>query len=97
MTPRLSPRLPLGLPPSLPAVLRAAWLKEQGKSRGEYNQIANFVLAQSEINIAIGAADPKDYFKVLAKQVAQAAPRLGAALARRRRALPRRARAAAPA
>jgi hypothetical protein len=44
-------------------------LKEQGKSRGEYNQIANFVLAQSEINIAIGAADPKDYFKALAKQV----------------------------
>lgn len=44
-------------------------LKEQGKSRGEYNQIANFVLAQSEINIAIGAADPKDYFRGLAKQV----------------------------
>jgi hypothetical protein len=44
-------------------------LKQLGKSRGEYNQIANFVLAQSEINIAIGAEDPKGYFKVLAKQV----------------------------
>ena len=29
-------------------------LKKQGLARGRYNQIANFVLAQSEINIAIG-------------------------------------------
>jgi hypothetical protein len=44
-------------------------LKEQGKSRGEYNQIANFVLAQSEINIAIGDKAPEIYFADLVKQV----------------------------
>lgn len=34
-------------------------LKTLGKHRGEYNQIANFVLAQSEINIAIGDKPPR--------------------------------------
>jgi hypothetical protein len=34
-------------------------LKAQGLSRGRYNQIANFVLAQSEINIAIGTSHPR--------------------------------------
>lgn len=38
--------------------------------RGRYNQIANFVLAQSEINIAIGSKAPEVYFKELAKQCA---------------------------
>lgn len=45
------------------------YLKEQGLSRGRYNQIANFVLAQSEINIAIGNKQPKHYFGELAEQV----------------------------
>jgi hypothetical protein len=44
-------------------------LKEQGLSRGRYNQIANFVLAQSEINIAIGDKPPEQYFRELAEQV----------------------------
>lgn len=44
-------------------------LKTQGLSRGRYNQIANFVLAQSEINIAIGDKPPARYFKELAEQV----------------------------
>lgn len=44
-------------------------LKEQGLSRGRYNQIANFVLAQSEINIAIGDKSPTKYFAELAEQV----------------------------
>jgi hypothetical protein len=44
-------------------------LKGQGLSRGRYNQIANFVLAQSEINIAIGDKPPEKYFKELAEQV----------------------------
>lgn len=44
-------------------------LKGQGLSRGRYNQIANFVLAQSEINIAIGDKPPDKYFKELADQV----------------------------
>ncbi|CAN5675798.1 DUF262 domain-containing protein [soil metagenome] len=45
------------------------YLKKQGRSRGEYNQIANFVLAQSEINIAIGNKAPETYFGDLVKQV----------------------------
>ncbi len=43
-------------------------LKNQGLARGRYNQIANFVLAQSEINIAIGDKPPEKYFKELAEQ-----------------------------
>jgi hypothetical protein len=44
-------------------------LQTQGLSRGRYNQIANFVLAQSEINIAIGDKPPERYFGELAEQV----------------------------
>jgi len=43
-------------------------LKGLGLSRGQYNQIANFVLAQSEINIAIGHKPPEVYFHELAEQ-----------------------------
>ena len=43
-------------------------LKGQGLTRGRYNQIANFALAQSEINIAIGAKAPAIYFKELVQQ-----------------------------
>ncbi len=43
-------------------------LKKLGLSRGKYNQIANFVLAQSEINIAIGDKAPEVYFKDLYQQ-----------------------------
>lgn len=45
------------------------YLKAQGVSRGRYNQIGNFVLAQSEINIAIGDKPPTKYFAGLAEQV----------------------------
>jgi len=45
-------------------------LKKQGLARGRYNQIANFVLAQSEINIAIGDQAPEKYFGDLAEQCA---------------------------
>lgn len=44
------------------------FLKKQGLSRGRYNQIANFALAQSEINIAIGDKDPTLYFQQLLEQ-----------------------------
>ncbi len=44
------------------------YLKAQGLARGRYNQIANFVLAQSEINIAIGDKAPVVYFRELAEQ-----------------------------
>ena len=45
------------------------FLKNDGKTRAVYNQIANFVVAQSEINIAIGAKAPDVYFAELVKQV----------------------------
>lgn len=44
------------------------YLKGQGFSKGRYNQIANYALAQSEINIAIGDKAPSVYFKELAEQ-----------------------------
>lgn len=43
-------------------------LKKKGLAKGRYNQIANFVLAQSEINIAISDKAPEIYFADLAKQ-----------------------------
>jgi hypothetical protein len=43
-------------------------LKSQGKNRSEYNQIGNFVRAQSEINIAIGDKPPERYFAELVAQ-----------------------------
>ncbi len=46
------------------------YLKTQGRSKSEYNQIANFVLAQSEINIAIGDKAPDQYFGELSSQCA---------------------------
>ena len=44
------------------------YLKDKSLSRGKYNQIANFVIAQSEINIAIGGNPPQRYFGELAEQ-----------------------------
>lgn len=43
-------------------------LKGQGMSKGRYNQIANYALAQSEINIAIGDKAPEVYFNQLVDQ-----------------------------
>ena len=45
------------------------FLKSQGLSRTKYNQIANYVMTQSEINIAIGAKDPEKYFAEIFKQI----------------------------
>lgn len=45
-------------------------LKSKGLSPARYNQIANFAIAQSEINIAVGGQDPKIYFRDLAEQCA---------------------------
>ncbi len=52
-------------------------LKGQGLSRGRYNQIANFVIAQSAINIAIGDKAPEKYFGEIAEQVNGAKKRYG--------------------
>jgi hypothetical protein len=53
------------------------FLKKQGINRGLYNQIANFVLTQSEINIAIGDQSPDSYFKELRKQCTGGKKRYG--------------------
>jgi hypothetical protein len=52
-------------------------LKKQGLARGRYNQIANFVLAQSEINIAIGDRAPEAYFKELLSQCSGGSKKYG--------------------
>ena len=44
------------------------FLKANGIPRGQYNQIANYVVAQSEINITIGKKEPKIYFTQLIEQ-----------------------------
>ncbi|AXF19076.1 hypothetical protein CUJ89_00025 [Burkholderia pyrrocinia] len=43
-------------------------LTDQQFKAAMYNQIANYVVAQNEINISIGAKDPAVYFKELATQ-----------------------------
>ncbi len=44
------------------------YLKKYNMSRGKYNQIANYVMMQSEINIAIGDKPPSNYFAKLLEQ-----------------------------
>ena len=44
------------------------YLKKAGLTRGKYNQVANYVYTQQEINIRIGDKSPKSYFAELFKQ-----------------------------
>ena len=44
------------------------YLKKNGLTRGRYNQIANYVIMQSEINIAVGDNPPSVYFTKLLEQ-----------------------------
>ena len=44
------------------------YLKRHGFNRGRYNQIANYVIMQSEINISIGDRSPAVYFKEIMDQ-----------------------------
>lgn len=44
------------------------YLKKQGLNRGQYNQIANYAVAQSEINIAIGNREPSKYMNEMIEQ-----------------------------
>lgn len=53
------------------------YLKDKGLTSGSYNQIANYVIAQSEINIAIGAKAPLAYFDELRQQANGGAKRYG--------------------
>ena len=54
------------------------YLKGQGLARGRYNQIANYALMQSEINIAIGAKPPATYFAELRAQCSTGSLKYGA-------------------
>jgi hypothetical protein len=53
------------------------YLKKHGFSRGQYNQIANYAVTQSEINIAIGSKEPKVYFSQLQEQCSGGEKRYG--------------------
>lgn len=45
------------------------YLKKHGYSRGKYNQVANYVYTQSEINIKIGDKSPVKYFAELKEKI----------------------------
>lgn len=47
----------------------ADYLKKHGMDKTQYNQVANFVIAQSEINIAISNKAPEVYFSQMLEQV----------------------------
>lgn len=53
------------------------YLKREGKTIGSYNQIVNLVVAQTEINIAIGAKPPSQYFGELLAQISGGEKRYG--------------------
>tara|TARA_B100001093_G_scaffold299453_1_gene285536 strand:+ start:300 stop:2102 length:1803 start_codon:yes stop_codon:yes gene_type:complete len=44
------------------------FLKSNGLSRGKYNQVANYVMMQSEINISIKDRPPAEYFGALIRE-----------------------------
>ncbi|MDP2177422.1 DUF262 domain-containing protein [Methylicorpusculum sp.] len=45
------------------------YLKKKGLDRSKYNQIANYVYMQSEINIKVGNKAPKEYFEIIKTQM----------------------------
>jgi len=45
------------------------YLKKNGLDRSKYNQIANYVYMQSEINIKVGNKPPKEYFGLVISQL----------------------------
>ncbi|WBU58049.1 GmrSD restriction endonuclease domain-containing protein [Paracoccus sediminicola] len=53
------------------------YLKGRGFTAARYNQVANFVIAQSEINISIGDKSPDVYFSELADQCSGGSQRYG--------------------
>jgi hypothetical protein len=44
------------------------FLKQQGLNRNQYNQVANLVYVQQEVNIKIGDKAPQDYLKTVYEQ-----------------------------
>ena len=53
------------------------YLQSHGLTKGKYNQIANYVVMQSEINIAIGAKEPSIYFSTVLDQCQNGKSRFG--------------------
>ncbi|MDX2283952.1 MAG: DUF262 domain-containing protein [Bacteroidia bacterium] len=47
------------------------YLKKHGFDRSRYNQVANYVYMQSEINIKVGNKPPKEYFSLILDQMRQ--------------------------
>ena len=58
-------------------VFPRSYLQKHGFQRGRYNQIANYVVMQSEINIGIGDKSPSTYFLQLWEQCRNGATRYG--------------------
>src|SRR5690554_2203698 len=54
------------------------FLKRHGFSQGRYNQIANNVYLQQEVNIKIGNKPPKEYMGAVFEQARSGAPMFGA-------------------
>ncbi len=54
------------------------YLKKNGLTRGKYNQIANYVMMQSEINIRIGDKAPAEYFSKLIEHCTNGSESFGA-------------------
>ena len=53
------------------------YLKKQGYTRGRYNQVANLVCVQQEINIKIGSKNPADYMAAIFQQCETGEPVYG--------------------
>ncbi len=53
------------------------YLKKLNVQRSQYNQVANYVCMQSEINVRIGNKAPKVYFAELQKQCEIGVPHYG--------------------
>lgn len=45
------------------------YLKKHGLARGQYNQIANYVYMQSEVNVKVGNKPPVEYFGIIREQI----------------------------
>ena len=58
-------------------VFPRSYLQKNGLPRSRYNQIANYVPMQGEINIAIGDRAPERYFSDLREQCSTGVPRYG--------------------
>lgn len=53
------------------------YLKSKGLGRSKYNQIANYVYMQTEINIKVGKKSPDVYFKEIQEQVENGSTKYG--------------------